>query len=145
MKCLVQRAKFGAVDIAGERVAVIGPGAVILVGARVGDTPAQADWLAEKVAHLRIFEDDAGKLNRSILESGGSALVVSQFTLYADSQKGRRPSFTDAAPPDQAEPLITRFTEQLQRHGVPVQTGRFRAEMLVTIHNDGPVTIILER
>lgn len=145
MKCVLQRVKFGAVDIAGERVAAIGPGLVILVGARVGDTAAQADWLAEKVAQLRIFEDEAGKLNRSLLDTGGHALVVSQFTLYADAQKGRRPSFTDAAPPDQAEPLIARFAEQLQRHGVPVQTGRFRAEMQVTIHNDGPVTIILER
>lgn len=145
MRLVLQRVTYGAVAVAGETIAEIGPGLVILVGARLGDTPAQADWLAEKTAHLRLFEDAAGKLNRSVIEAGGSALVVPQFTLYADAQKGRRPSFTDAAPPDQAEPLIARFAEGLQRLGVPVQTGRFRAEMQVTIHNDGPVTIILER
>lgn len=145
MRCVVQRVAHGAVSVYGERVAEIGPGLVILVGVRVGDTEAQADWLAEKIANLRIFEDEAGKMNRSVLEAGGSALVVSQFTLYADAQKGRRPSFIDAAPPEQAEPLVTRLAARLQARGVPTQTGRFRAEMLVQIHNDGPVTLILER
>jgi D-tyrosyl-tRNA(Tyr) deacylase len=145
LRLVLQRVTSGAVSVAGEKIAETGPGLVILAGVRVGDTAAQAEWLAEKVANLRIFEDEAGKLNRSVLEAGGGALVVSQFTLYADSQKGRRPSFIDAAPPEEAEPLITLFAEKLRASGVPVQTGRFRAEMLVTIHNDGPVTIILER
>jgi D-tyrosyl-tRNA(Tyr) deacylase len=126
-------------------VAEIGPGLVILVGVGRGDGEAQADWLAEKIANLRIFEDDAGKMNRSVLETGGSALVVSQFTLYADAQKGRRPAFIDAAPPTEAEPLITHFVKRLQFYGVPTQTGIFRAMMLVEIHNDGPVTILLEK
>jgi D-tyrosyl-tRNA(Tyr) deacylase len=131
--------------VGGERVAEIGHGLVILVGVGKGDTEAQADWLAEKIANLRIFEDEAGKMNRSVLEAGGSALVVSQFTLYADTQKGRRPSFIDAALPNQAEPLVAYFGRRLVFHGVPVQTGVFRANMLVEIHNDGPVTIVLER
>lgn len=142
---MVQRVKQGSVTVEGRRVAEIGPGLVILVGVKAGDGAAQADWLAEKCAHLRIFEDEAGKLNRSVLETGGSALVVSQFTLYANAEKGRRPSFIEAAPPEQAEPLVARFAERLQALGVPTQTGRFRAEMLVEIHNDGPVTILLEK
>lgn len=145
MRLVVQRVRAGAVTVAGEQIAAIGAGLVILVGVRAGDTAAQADWLAEKCANLRIFEDEAGKLNRSVLETGGSALVVSQFTLYADAQKGRRPSFIDAAPPEAAEPLVARFAAQLQTLGVPTQTGRFRTEMLVEIHNDGPVTILLDR
>ncbi|MCS6909597.1 MAG: D-aminoacyl-tRNA deacylase [Anaerolineales bacterium] len=145
MRVVVQRVKQGSVTVGGRRVAEIGPGLVILVGAKAGDSTAQADWLAEKCAHLRIFEDEAGKLNRSVLETGGSALVVSQFTLYANAEKGRRPSFIEAAPPEQAEPLIARFAERLQALGVPTQTGQFRAEMLVEIHNDGPVTILLEK
>ncbi|MGH2521160.1 MAG: D-aminoacyl-tRNA deacylase [Anaerolineales bacterium] len=145
MRVVLQRVRSGSVTVNGERVSEVGPGLVILVGVGKGDGEAQADWLAEKIANLRIFEDDAGKMNRSVLEMGGSALVVSQFTLYADSQKGRRPSFIDAALPDQAEPLISYFANRLQFHGVPVQTGVFRAEMLVEIHNDGPVTIVLEK
>ncbi len=145
MRVVVQRVRAGAVTVADEQIAAIGAGLVILVGVRAGDTAAQADWLAEKCANLRIFEDEAGKLNRSVLETGGSALVVSQFTLYADAQKGRRPSFIDAAPPEAAEPLVARFAAQLQTLGVPTQTGRFRTEMLVEIHNDGPVTILLDR
>lgn len=145
MRVVVQRVKQGSVTVGGERVAEIGPGLVILVGVKAGDSAAQADWLAEKCAHLRIFEDEAGKLNRSLLETGGSALVVSQFTLYANAEKGRRPSFLEAAPPEQAEPLVARFAAQLQALGVPTQTGQFRAEMLVEIHNDGPVTILLEK
>jgi D-tyrosyl-tRNA(Tyr) deacylase len=133
------------VAVEGERVSEIGPGLVILVGVGKGDDEAQADWLAEKVANLRIFEDEAGKMNRSVLEAGGSALVVSQFTLYANTEKGRRPSFIEAALPEEAEPLVAHFAKRLQFHGVPVQTGVFRAFMRVEIHNDGPVTIILER
>ena len=129
----------------GETVAEIGPGLVILVGVGKGDTEAQAEWLAEKIAHLRILEDDAGKMNLSLQDTGGSVLVVSQFTLLANCEKGRRPSFIDAALPDQAEPLVTYFANRLRFYGLPVQTGRFRANMLVEIHNDGPVTIMLDR
>ena len=145
MKIVVQRVTRGSVTISGEKVAEIGPGLVILVGVRKGDGDAQAEWLAEKIANLRIFEDEAGKMNRSILDTGGSALVVSQFTLLADVQKGRRPSFIDAELPDQAEALVAYFGKRLQFHGVPVKTGVFRTSMLVEIHNEGPVTIILER
>ena len=145
MRTVVQRVSHGAVSVAGELVAEIGRGLVILVGVGKGDGEAQADWLAEKIANLRIFEDEAGKMNRSVCELGGSALVVSQFTLYADAQKGRRPSFVDAALPDQAQPLVDYFGRRLIFHGVPVQSGKFGAHMLVEIDNDGPVTIVLER
>ena len=145
MRAVVQRVTQASVTVEGHVVGAIGHGLAILVGVRAGDTEAEAQWLASKVATLRIFDDDEGKLNRSVLDAGGSALVVSQFTLYADARKGRRPSYTDAAPPEIAEPLIRRFTELLQAEGVPVQTGVFRAHMLVEIHNDGPVTILLER
>lgn len=145
MRLILQRVQRGSVSVAGNQLGAIGPGLVILAGVRAGDTAAQADWLAEKTANLRIFEDEAGKMNRSVLESGGSALVISQFTLYANAEKGRRPSFIEAAAPEQAEPLVARFAERLAAQGVPVQTGRFRAEMLVEILNAGPVTIILER
>jgi D-tyrosyl-tRNA(Tyr) deacylase len=117
---------------------------VILLGIAPSDGEGQARILAEKAANLRIFEDEQGKMNRSILDVKGAALVVSQFTLYADARKGRRPSFTEAALPDQARPLVQRFAELLQAQGVPTQTGEFGAHMLVEIANDGPVTIILE-
>ncbi len=145
MRALIQRVTRGSVTVNDQRVSEIGPGLVILLGVGHGDTQEKADWLAEKVANLRVFEDDAGKMNRSVLESGGSALVVSQFTLYANTEKGRRPSFIEAAPPDEAEPLVTHFAKRLQFYGVPTQTGVFRAVMLVEIHNDGPVTIWLEK
>jgi D-aminoacyl-tRNA deacylase len=145
VKTVCQRVLRGSVSVAGELVAEIGRGLVILVGVGKGDTEAQADWLAEKIANLRIFEDEAGRMNRSVLEVSGSALVVSQFTLYADTQKGRRPSFVDAALPNEAEPLVAYFCRRLTFHGVPVRTGIFRANMLVEIHNQGPVTISLER
>jgi D-tyrosyl-tRNA(Tyr) deacylase len=145
MKTVIQRVSRGSVTVDGNRVSEIGPGLVILVGVGKGDGEAQADWLAEKIANLRIFEDEAGKMNRSVLEAGGSALVVSQFTLYANTEKGRRPSFIEAALPEEAEPLVAHLAKRLQFHGVPVQTGVFRANMLVEIHNDGPVTIVLER
>ena len=145
MRTVIQRVSHGSVSVDRKRVSEIGPGLVILVGGGKGDGEAQADWLAEKIANLRIFEDEAGKMNRSVLEAGGSALVVSQFTLYANTEKGRRPSFIEAAPPDEAEPLVTHFAKRLQFYGVPTQTGVFRAVMLVEIHNDGPVTIWLEK
>ncbi|MGQ0604673.1 MAG: D-aminoacyl-tRNA deacylase [Anaerolineales bacterium] len=145
MRAVVQRVTRGSVTVNGARVAEIGPGLVVLLGVGHADTQQHADWMAEKIANLRIFEDEAGKMNRSVLETGGAVIVVSQFTLYADAQKGRRPSFVDAAPPEIAEPLVAYFVEKINALGVPVQTGTFRAEMLVEIHNDGPVTIVLDR
>ena len=122
----------------------IGRGLVVLLGVGHGDGEAEARFLAEKIANLRIFEDAAGKMNLSLLDIGGEALVVSQFTLYADTRRGRRPGFTDAALPDVAEPLVQRFADHLRAAGIPVATGRFGAMMLVEIHNDGPVTILLD-
>jgi D-tyrosyl-tRNA(Tyr) deacylase len=145
MRAVIQRVTRASVTVNHQRVAEIGPGLVVLLGVGHADTREQAEWLAEKIAHLRIFEDEAGKMNRSVLETEGSALVVSQFTLYANAEKGRRPSFIEAAPPEQAEPLVAHFAEKLKSFGVPVQSGVFRAEMLVEIHNAGPVTIVLEK
>jgi len=144
MRLILQRVTSGKVTVDGKPIAAIGPGMVILLGIAHTDGETQAHTLAEKVTHLRIFEDDQGKLNRSILEVGGQALVVSQFTLYADTRKGRRPSFTDAALPDIARPLVERFVTILRELGVPTQTGEFGAHMLVEITNDGPVTILLD-
>ncbi len=145
MRLLVQRVSAGKVSVAGRAVAEIGRGLVILVGVGQGDGEAQAEWLAEKAANLRIFADAEGKTNLSVLDVGGAALVVSQFTLYADAQKGRRPSFTGAALPEVAEPLVRRFAELLAEQGLPVQMGVFGAEMQVEIHNDGPMTLWLEK
>jgi len=145
MRAVVQRVTRSSVSVAGEAVGAIGVGLNVLIGVKEGDTEEEARWLAQKVAGLRIFEDDAGKMNRSLLEVGGEALVISQFTLYGDAHKGRRPSFIQAARPEVADPLIGRFVEFLRAEGVPVQTGIFQAMMLVEILNDGPVTIILER
>jgi D-aminoacyl-tRNA deacylase len=145
MRVLLQRVTAGSVSVDGQTVGHIGHGLVLLVGAGQRDTQDQADRLIEKVAHLRVFNDEAGKFNRSLLDVGGGALVVSQFTLYADARKGRRPSFTDAARPEVAAPLIDYFAQGLRRLGVaPVETGRFGAMMHVTIENDGPVTIWLD-
>jgi D-tyrosyl-tRNA(Tyr) deacylase len=145
MRALIQRVSSGKVIVDGQTIAQIGQGLVILLGIGHGDGEEQAVFLAEKTANLRIFEDEAGKTNLSILDVGGEAIVVSQFTLYADTRKGRRPSFTDAALPDLAAPLVERFAGLLRGHGVPTQTGQFGAHMLVEIHNDGPVTIWLEK
>ena len=145
MRILLQRVRRAGVRVAERSVAEIGPGMVILLGIGLDDGEEQARYLAEKVATLRIFEDEAGKFNRSLLDVSGQAMVVSQFTLYADTRKGRRPSFTDAAPPEQAAPLVERFAELLRQQGVPTQSGEFGAHMLVEIENDGPVTIWLER
>jgi len=145
MRAVVQRVTRGSVRVGDELVGQIEQGLVILLGIKTGDAEEDAAWLANKTANLRIFEDDEGKFNRSLLDVGGAALVVSQFTLYGDARRGRRPSFTDAAPPEQAEPLEARYAELLRREGVGrVETGRFRAMMLVEILNDGPVTIILD-
>ncbi len=145
MRALIQRVSFGSVTIQGEVIASIGKGLGILLGVGHGDSAEQAAFLAEKTATLRIFEDEQGKMNRSVLDIGGEAIVVSQFTLYADARKGRRPSFTDAAPPEIASPLVDHFAGLLRAQGVPTQQGRFGAEMMVEIHNDGPVTIWLEK
>lgn len=145
MRIVIQRVRQGQVSVNGEIIAEIGQGLVILVGVGPADGEEQARYLAEKIANLRIFEDEHGKINRSLLEVGGSAIVVSQFTLYADTRKGRRPSFTDAAPPELASPLVERFAEMLREQGVETKTGQFGAHMLVEIANDGPVTIWLER
>ena len=145
MRALIQRVSSGKVTIDDQTIAQIGGGLVILLGIGQEDGEEQAAYLAEKIAHLRIFEDEAGKINLSILDVGGEVIVVSQFTLYADTRKGRRPSFVYAGAPEMAEPLVERFAELLRGHGVPTQTGQFGAHMLVEINNDGPVTIWLER
>jgi D-tyrosyl-tRNA(Tyr) deacylase len=145
MRLVVQRVSHASVTVDGQVVGQCGIGFCILAGVKNGDTPAEARWLANKAANLRVFEDDAGKMNLSLLDVKGEALVVSQFTLYANAQRGRRPDFVDAARPEQAETLIKYFVEQLRAEGVPTQTGIFRALMQVEIHNDGPVTILLER
>lgn len=145
MRALLQRVSKASVTVEGKVISQIGKGLVLLLGIGHGDGEKQAAFLAEKVANLRIFEDEQGKTNLSILDVKGAAIVVSQFTLYADSRKGRRPSFTDAALPEVAEPLVNRFVELLRGHGVPTQTGQFGAHMQVEIHNDGPVTIWLEK
>lgn len=145
MRAVIQRVTRGSVSVDGQVIGAIGPGLVILVGVKNGDGEEEAAWLAQKVAHLRIFADEQGKFNRSLLDVGGEALVVSQFTLYGDAQRGRRPSFSDAAPPEVAAPLVDLFTQHLRQQGVRrVETGRFGAMMLVEILNDGPVTILLD-
>lgn len=145
MRVLLQRVSKASVTVEGQTISDIGKGLLILLGVGHGDGEEQAKFLAEKIANLRVFEDERGKTNLSILDVKGDAIVVSQFTLYADTRKGRRPSFIDAALPEVAEPLVSRFVELLRGHGVPTQTGKFGAHMEVEIHNDGPVTIWLER
>ena len=145
MRALLQRVSSGIVSVDDQTIAQIGQGLVILLGIGHEDDEEQAVYLAEKISNLRIFEDAHGKTNLSILDVGGEAIVVSQFTLYADTRKGRRPSFIYAGAPEKAEPLVERFAELLRVHGIPTQTGQFGAHMLVEINNDGPVTIWLER
>ncbi len=144
MRAVVQRVREASVRVDGRVVGAIGIGLAILVGVTHDDTEEDAQFLAQKIATLRIFEDAAGKFNLSALDVGASALVVSQFTLYADSRRGRRPDFIAAARPEVAEPLIERFIARLREHGLKVETGQFQAKMLVEIHNDGPVTILLD-
>jgi D-tyrosyl-tRNA(Tyr) deacylase len=144
VRALVQRVTEARVTVGREIVGEIGAGLCVLVGVTHADEPAHAAKLASKVANLRIFEDDDGAMNLSLLDTGGAALVVSQFTLYGDSARGRRPSFVAAARPEVAEPLIDAFGRDLAALGVSVATGRFRADMRVTLVNDGPVTLLLE-
>jgi D-tyrosyl-tRNA(Tyr) deacylase len=145
MRALIQRVSRASVTVDGHAVGRIGRGFVVLLGIRHGDSRTDAEWLAAKIAGLRVFEDDAGKMNRSLADVGGELLIVSQFTLYGDARKGRRPSFTEAAPPEQAEPLVDYVVGLLREAGFTVATGVFGAHMDVEIHNDGPVTLLIER
>jgi D-aminoacyl-tRNA deacylase len=145
MRALLQRVSKASVRVGEQTISSIGKGLLILLGVGHGDGDEQVKFLAEKIANLRIFEDEHGKTNLSVLDVKGEAIVVSQFTLYADARKGRRPSFIDAAFPEIAEPLVDRLVELLSEHGVPTQTGKFGAHMNVEIHNDGPLTIWLEK
>jgi D-aminoacyl-tRNA deacylase len=145
MRALLQRVSSASVTVDGRITGQVAQGYVILLGVTHGDTEAEADWLANKIAGLRLFEDVEGKMNLSLFDVEGSVLVVSQFTLYGDARKGRRPSFTNAARPEQAEPLVDYFCDKLRQRGLTVATGVFGAMMQVEIHNDGPVTLMLEK
>jgi D-tyrosyl-tRNA(Tyr) deacylase len=144
MRAVLQRVREAAVTVDDQTIGAIGAGLLILVGVTHDDDAEDARWLAQKIATLRVFEDAAGKFNLSALDIGASALVISQFTLYADARRGRRPDFIAAARPEVAEPLIERFAALLREQGLRVETGKFQARMLVKIYNDGPVTIILD-
>ncbi|MCC7473978.1 MAG: D-tyrosyl-tRNA(Tyr) deacylase [Pirellulales bacterium] len=144
MRACIQRVSEARVTVGGEVVGSIGTGLVVLLGVGQGDGPAEVDWLAEKVIGLRIFEDDDGKMNRSLAEVGGALLVVSQFTLYGDARRGRRPSFSDAAPPELAERLYELFVARVEAAGIETATGKFREHMFVSLVNDGPVTLWLD-
>ena len=144
MRALSQRVSQASVSVEGQVIAAINQGFVVFVGVGRGDSDIDARYLAEKIANLRVFADESGKFNLSILDIGGEVLVVSQFTLFASTRKGRRPSFTDAAPPEEAESLVDTFVQFLRTAGLRVDTGRFQQYMLVEIHNDGPVTIFID-
>ena len=144
MRAVVQRVKKSSVTVDRQTVGRIGQGLLVLLGVAKEDTPSDADYLANKIVHLRIFEDDSAKMNRSLLSIGGEMLVVSQFTLLGDCRKGRRPSFIAAAGPQKASELYDNFVQQVRRLGVSVETGRFQSTMEVALINDGPVTLVLE-
>jgi len=144
MRAVVTRVTSASVTIGGSEVSAIGQGLLVLLGVAAGDTPAQLDYVASKIRDLRIFADDDGRMNRSVVEVGGAVLVVSQFTLLADVRKGRRPSFIHAAPPDQARALYEHMVNRLRDFGLPVSTGVFQADMQVSSVNDGPVTIVVD-
>ena len=145
MRAVIQRVRSAEVEVEGELVGRIGPGLLVYLGAATGDDAAAVDYLADKIATLRVFEEQAGKMNLSVVDTGGAVLVVSQFTLFGDVRKGRRPSFGGAAPPDEAKRLYTDMCQRLREaHGLRVETGRFRAHMLVRSEGDGPVTILVD-
>lgn len=144
MRAVVQRVAAAQVEADGRCVGRIGKGLFVLLGVGVGDEPDQAGWLAQRIAHLRIFPDRGGRMNESVAEAGGGVLVVSQFTLYGDCRKGRRPNFMAAAPPQEAEPLYNAFVEEMRKHVDDVQTGRFGAMMRIAAELDGPVTLLVE-
>lgn len=144
MRSVVQRVRSANVRVDDRIVGEIGPGLLVLLGIAVGDDQAAADWMARKIAGLRIFTDDEGRMNRNIEAIGGAVLLVSQFTLCADTTQGHRPSFVDAAPPEVAQPLVDRVGRLLEERGITLATGKFGASMLVTLENDGPVTIVLD-
>lgn len=145
MRALVQRVSRARVTVEGQETGAIERGFVVLLGVTHDDTPAEARWLADKVAGLRVFEDDEGKMNLALSDVGGAVLLVSQFTLYGNAGRGRRPSFTAAAPPDVAEPLVQQVAARLRHNDLHVETGVFGAHMSVEIHNDGPVTLMIEK
>lgn len=144
MRAVVQRVVLGRVLVRDQQVGKIESGLVVLLGVKQGDTESDADYLADKICNLRIFEDSQGKMNLSLLEAGGAILLVSQFTLYGDARKGRRPSFSTAAVPEEALPLLETFVRKIRDRGVQVETGVFGENMMVEIHNDGPCTILLD-
>ena len=144
MRALIQRVSRAAVSVEGRQIGQCGPGLMILICAMQGDSTAQAEQMAAKIAKLRIFKDDEGRMNRSILDTGGSALVISQFTLAADTSRGNRPGFSTAAPPDEGERLYRHFADSIAALGIPTETGQFGADMAVELVNDGPVTIWIE-
>lgn len=144
MRVVLQRVSEARVTVGGRTIGAIGAGLLVLVGAGADDTDADGEWIARKLAELRIFEDDAGRMNRSVEEAGGAVLLVSQFTLYADTRKGRRPSFTGALAPDRAAPLVDGLAAALRARGLSVATGEFGADMDVALVNRGPVTIVLD-
>ena len=144
MRALVQRVSRAAVHVDDDLVSEIGHGLLVLLGVHTSDGPKQADQIADKVANLRVFADEAGQMNRSVLDIGGDVLVVSQFTLYGDTRKGRRPSFVEAARPEEAEPLVDSVVAALKAAGIPTSTGVFGAHMDVELTNDGPVTLLIE-
>lgn len=144
MRAVIQRVSRAVVTVDGEQIGAIGPGLVVLLGIHRDDGPADLDWLVDKIVQLRVFADGEGKMNRSLLETGGAMLIVSQFTLHGDCRKGRRPGYSQAARPEQAEALYEDFIKAVQKHGIQTATGRFQADMAVELVNDGPVTLLLD-
>lgn len=144
MRAVIQRVIRAVVTVDQEQVGAIGPGLVVLLGIHREDQETDLDWLVDKIVHLRIFEDAAGKMNRSLLDTGYAMLIISQFTLYGDCRKGRRPGYSSAARPEQAEALYENFVRAVRQHGIQTETGRFQATMAVELVNDGPVTLLLD-
>jgi len=144
MRAVIQRVSRAVVTVDGEQIGAIGPGLVVLLGIHRDDVPADVDWLVDKIVQLRVFADGEGKMNRSLLDTGGAMLIVSQFTLHGDCRKGRRPGYSQAARPEQAEALYEEFITAVRKHGIQTATGRFQADMAVELVNDGPVTLLLD-